>query len=79
MLGIINSLNGLLIASIICFFAFALQGFQQGALIVGIASLLTMGLKALIVSVSVKERATAFFAPSHSNRIRNRRLRLRAQ
>lgn len=79
MIGIINSLNGLLIGSIICFFAFALQNFQQGALVIGIGALLIMGIKALIISVAVKERNNAFWAPSHSMRIRNKRLKLRAQ
>lgn len=78
MIGIINSLNGLVIGTIICFFAFALQNFQQGALFIGIASLLILGIKALIISLPVKERNNAMWSPSHSQRVKNRRIKMRA-
>lgn len=72
MIGIINSLSGLLFTTIICFFAFALQGFREGAIVLGVLSILGLGLRALMINMSVKN--TPWYNPSRSQ-IRKNKIR----
>ena len=76
MKGIIYSASGLLIGCIACFFVFALQGLFNWAVGLGILSLLGLFIRAIVIHAQTKP--TAFYSPSRSRRVKNRKLQVRA-
>lgn len=70
----ISSFAGLLAAIIASFFVFAIQGLSHLALGAGLLAIFAMAIHA--ITLPSPKATTPFFSPSHSTRVKSKRMRL---